>query len=39
MNILGFDAGTPRAPLTKIEDSNREKLVTAMKNYGLEIKA
>lgn len=39
MNILGFDAGTPRAPLTKIEDCNREKLITAMKNYGLEIKA
>lgn len=39
MNLLGFNAGVPRAPLTKIEDCNREKLATAMKNYGLEIKA
>ncbi len=39
MNLLGFNAGVPRAPLTKIEDCNREKLTTAMKNYGLEIKA
>ena len=39
MNIMGFDAGTPRAPLTKIEDENRAKLVAAMENYGLEIKA
>ncbi len=39
MNILGFNAGTPRAPLTVIESANREKLVAAMKNYGLECKA
>ena len=39
MNILGFNAGTPRAPLTTIEDANREKLLCAMKNYGLECKA
>ncbi len=39
MNLLGFDAGTPRAPLTEIEPSNREKLATAMKNYGLGVKA
>lgn len=39
MNLLGFEAGTPRAPLTKIEDANREKLVCAMKNFGLEVKA
>ncbi len=39
MNVLGFNAGTPRAPLTKIEDANREKLVAAMKNFGLECKA
>ena len=35
MNLLGFDAGTPRAPLTEIESANREKLAAAMKNYGL----
>ena len=39
MNLLGFDAGAPRAPLTRIEDGNREKLASAMKTYGLEIKA
>ncbi len=39
MNILGFDAGSPRAPLTKIEPANREKLLAAMQNYGLECKA
>lgn len=39
MNIIGFNAGAPRAPLTVIEPQNREKLVTAIRNYGLEIKA
>lgn len=39
MNLIGFNAGEPRAPLTKIEDCNRENLVCAMKNFGLEIKA
>ncbi len=39
MNLLGFDAGIPRPPLTVMEEINREKLITAMKNYGLEIKA
>ena len=39
MNILGFNAGTPRAPLTQMEPCNREKLRTAMQNFGLECKA
>ncbi|MBQ7924270.1 MAG: 4-hydroxy-tetrahydrodipicolinate synthase [Clostridia bacterium] len=39
VNLIGFNVGTPRAPLTKIEDCNREKLIAAMKNYGMEIKA
>ncbi len=39
MNLLGFAAGEPRAPLTTIEPQNREKLVTAMQNFGLEVKA
>ena len=39
MNIIGFNAGTPRAPLTKMEDCNREKLVAAIKNFGMECKA
>ena len=39
MCILGFAAGTPRAPLTQMEETNREKLVAAIKAYGLEVKA
>lgn len=39
MNLLGFDAGTPRAPLSEIEPNNKEKLRKAMADYGLEIKA
>ena len=39
MNLLGFDAGTPRAPLSEIEPNNKEKLRKSMADYGLEIKA
>ena len=39
MNLLGFNAGKPRAPLTVMEETNREKLIAAMKNFNLEIKA
>ena len=39
MNLLGFNAGAPRAPLTVIEDTNRKKLIAEMKNFGLEVKA
>ena len=39
VNLLGFNAGVPRAPLTVIEPANKEKLVAAMKNFGLEINA
>lgn len=39
VNLLGYSAGVPRAPLTVMEQANREKLIAAMKNYGLEIKA
>jgi len=39
VNLIGFNVGVPRAPLTKIEDCNREKLISAKKNYGMEIKA
>ena len=38
MNLLGFDAGAPRAPLSVIEPENKEKLRKAMQNFGLEIK-
>lgn len=39
MNLIGFNAGVPRAPLTPIEDMGKEKLIAAMKAYGLEVKA
>ncbi len=39
MNLLGYNAGTPRAPLTAMEAPNREKLVKAMRDFGLEVKA
>lgn len=39
VKLLGFDTGIVRAPLTEIEPQNREKLIAAMKGYGLEVKA
>ena len=39
MNLLGFDAGIPRAPLTRLEDAGKEKLISAMKAYGLGVKS
>ena len=39
VNLLGFNAGAPRAPLTPMESANREKLIVAMQNFGMEIKA
>lgn len=39
MNLLGFSAGLPRAPLSKIEPANASRLREAMIAYGLEVKA
>ena len=39
VNLLGYNAGTPRAPLTVIEDANRAKLLAAMQAFGMECKA
>ena len=39
VNLLGYNAGTPRAPLTVIEDANRAKLIAAMQAFGMECKA
>ncbi len=39
VGLLGYDVGTPRAPLTEIEPQNKEKLIAVMKAYGLEVKA
>ncbi len=38
VGMLGFDVGVPRAPLTQIEDANKEKLANAMRSFGLEIR-
>lgn len=39
MNLLGFSAGLPRAPLSEIEPTNAARLREAMIAYGLEVKA
>lgn len=36
-NLLGFDAGTPRPPLTELEDKHKTVLLNAMKNAGLKV--
>lgn len=35
MNFLGFDAGTPRLPLTEMEDAHAEVLRSEMRELGL----
>lgn len=35
MNMMGMEVGSLRAPLTEMEDVNKEKLAKAMKEYGL----
>ena len=35
MELMGFDTGYLRRPLTEMEDANAEKLAKAMKAYGL----
>ncbi len=35
MNMLGFDVGTPRAPLTELEDEHKKLLQAEMKKVGL----
>ncbi len=39
VGLLGYEVGTPRAPLTEIEPQNRAKLIAAMQEFGLEVKA
>lgn len=35
-NMLGFDAGVPRSPLTELEEKNKQILLNAMKKAGLK---
>ncbi len=37
MNLLGFEAGTPRAPLTKLEESHAQVMREALKANGFEV--
>ena len=39
MDLLGYNVGTPRAPLTEIEEANKAKLAKAMQDYGLGVQA
>lgn len=38
LNLMGKEVGSLRAPLTEMEDANKEKLAAAMKAYGLDVK-
>lgn len=35
MNMIGWNAGPCRMPLSPMDDANKEKLAAALKNYGL----
>ncbi len=35
-NMIGFDAGLPRSPLTELEEGNKQKLLQAIKNLGIK---
>lgn len=37
MNLMGMDAGKLRLPLCEMEDKNKEYLIRAMKDFGIEI--
>lgn len=36
-NMIGFNAGTPRSPLTELEECNKAKLLNAIKNAGFNV--
>ena len=38
MNLMGFEVGPLRMPLTEMEDANKENLRAAMKDFGIEVK-
>lgn len=38
MNMLGWEAGPLRMPLTEMEPQNKERLRKAMKDFGIEVK-
>ena len=38
MNLMGFESGPLRMPLTEMEDAHKENLKAAMKDFGIEVK-
>lgn len=36
-NLMGFDVGSLRKPLTEMEPENKEKLLKAMKDFGIQL--
>jgi len=36
-NLMGFDVGNLRKPLTDMEPENKEKLRKAMKDFGIKL--
>ena len=37
MNMMGMEVGPLRMPLCEMEESNKETLAQAMKDYGLKL--
>ena len=37
LNLMGMEAGAFRGPLTDMEDANKEKLIKAMKDFGIKL--
>ena len=35
LNILGYNYGTPRLPLIELSEKGKNKLISAMKDFGL----
>ncbi len=39
MNMMGFEVGPLRMPMTELEDAHKESLKAAMKDFGIEVKS
>ena len=37
LNLMGMEAGAFRGPLTEMEDANKEKLMKAMRDFGIKL--
>lgn len=37
LNLMGMDAGAFRGPLCEMEEANKEKLIKAMKDFGIKL--